>query len=67
MAVKKFTGDTIMFSYRADAEKWRVFSALATLRGETPTDIFRICVDEYLEKYKSLLGTALEGLGTTIE
>jgi hypothetical protein len=59
---KKFKGDTVMFSYRTDAEIWRVFSAIATLRGETPTEIFKVCVDRYIDEHKGQLGTTFNDL-----
>lgn len=59
---KKYKGETVMYSYRSETEKWRIFNALLSLRGETPTDIFTKTVDEYIEEHKHLLGTALKEL-----
>ena len=61
-APKKYIGDTITFSYRTEAERWRVFNALLSLKGDTPTGIFSKTVDEYINANKQLLGTTLEGL-----
>jgi hypothetical protein len=65
MAVsKKFTGETTMFSYRSDAGKWKAFSALATLRGETPTIVFDQTVEKYIAENKGLLAETLANLDT---
>jgi hypothetical protein len=61
-ALKKFTGDTVMFSYRSDSEKWRAFSALTTLRGETATIVFDQAVEKYIAENKGLLAETLANL-----
>ena len=50
------------FSYRTDAESWRIFTALATLKGETPTDIFRAREKSYIEENGTLLREAVKDL-----
>ena len=50
------------FSYRTDAESWRIFTALATLKGETPTDIFRARERSYIEENGALLREAAKDL-----
>jgi hypothetical protein len=33
----------------------RKFSALLALNGETASSLFRNCIDDYIEKYKSMI------------
>jgi predicted DNA-binding protein len=33
----------------------RRFSALLALNGETASSLFRNCIDDYIEKYKSMI------------
>jgi hypothetical protein len=47
-----------MFSYRTDAEQWRIFSALTTLSGTTPTEVFTGTVVDYISTNKHLLNSA---------
>ena len=61
-APKKYKGETITFSYRTEADKWRVFNALLSLKGDTPTGVFTKTIDNYIGANKQLLGTTLEGL-----
>jgi hypothetical protein len=62
-APKKFRHNSqVAFSYRTNAESWRVFTALATLKGETPTDIFRAREKSYIEENGDLLEITLRGL-----
>jgi hypothetical protein len=59
----------VAFSYRTNAESWRIFTALATLKGETPTDIFRECERSYIEENSGLLKAAAKEIekGKVIE
>lgn len=63
-APKKYKGETIMYSYRTDANRWRIFNALLTLRGETPAEAFTRTMDDYIETHKALLGDTLKDLET---
>ena len=49
---RKRTGPVTAFTYRCETLKWRKFSALAALLGQTPGEIFDEVVDAYLEKNK---------------
>ena len=59
-APKKLGDNTVTFSYRTNAESWRLFTALATLKGETPTDIFRAREKCYIEENGDLLRAAMQ-------
>ena len=61
-APKKLGDNVIAFSYRTNGESWRIFTALATLKGETPTDIFRAAEKEYIEKNVDLLRSTADEL-----
>ncbi len=39
------------FTFRTDAEKLKIFSALCTLHDTTPTAFFRECIDRYIEEH----------------
>ena len=57
-APKKFVSETMQFSYRTDKKKWQLYSAIATLRGETPTTLIDKHVEEYIEKHRNVLNEA---------
>ena len=61
-APKKMGENVVAFSYRTNAESWRIFTALATLKGETPTDVFRAYEKAYIEENGGLLRSAVEDL-----
>ena len=43
------------FTFRTDAEKLKIFSALCTLNDTSPTNVLRDMVDAYVEKYKNMI------------
>jgi hypothetical protein len=65
-APKKLSENTVAFSYRTNAETWRVFTSLAKLKGETPTDIFRAREKSYIEENGELLRSVFKDLQNII-
>ena len=61
-APKKMSEDTVGFSYRTKASSWRLFTAIATLKGEMPTEIFRAREKSYIEENSHLLQSAIYDL-----
>ena len=43
------------FTFRTDAEKLKLFSALCTLNDTTPTNVLREAVDRYIEDHKEMI------------
>jgi hypothetical protein len=52
---KKFKGGTVMYSYRADAQRWAKISEIAHLRGESLAEVFDRLTTEYYEANAHLL------------
>ena len=48
-APKKLNSEMVTFTYRTNAESWKLFTAIATLKGDTPTDLFRAYEKSYIE------------------
>jgi len=49
-ATKKLSSDMVTFTYRTNVDSWRLFTGIASLKGETPTDIFRAREKAYIEE-----------------
>jgi hypothetical protein len=61
-APKKYKGDTITFTYRTEADRWKVFNALLSLKGENPTGFFTKAVDDYINENKKLFDETFQDL-----
>jgi hypothetical protein len=53
---KKYKGPVTAYTYRCDTEKWRQFSAVCTLLGKAPADIFNSAVEKLLSEYPLTIG-----------
>ena len=59
---KKMKGTTANVTLRAEAKQLSIAAAIAALKQETISDVLRRAIEVYIDTYKNILGTALEGL-----
>jgi hypothetical protein len=57
---REHDGDIVTYTYRTDAETWRLFNMIAAMNGEAPIDIFSKFVKSYIKEHKDRLRTMLD-------
>lgn len=60
---RKPVGDTVLVSFRIEKKKWQLFTTLATLNGDTATDLLRSAIDTYNKQNKDTAAEKLAELG----